>query len=442
MDIDYEAGLDKIIYNDTEIKLNSEGSSCKEGELNPDFAWAKKVFEETNLDGYPYKMLELCFARGEVATFTAKTGFKILTSDGQWYEATNYSSTTITHTWNDENPKNSEYYKGEKLRWIMQFAADSSLKFDILLKYETIYFCANWLVYPLQAQTTSYNTIKTFDFFGDGKFYQGSSSISFGSYSLERLPKFERTGSSLSQSTFRINAPSLVNIEGMPDLTENDVKSLQGLFMNCYNLKHSVYFNIGSNTDLSSLHSSNYNLLTYAPLKTENVINFSSMFKDCRAIKEIDVYNTSSGQNFGSTFYDCSTLETIKNLDLINATSVSTIFRNCTNLKNLYIKNIKISLGIGAGTSYGHLLTLESLLNAIKELWDNTAGTSTLTLTVGSANLSKLANVYVKLIDITDEMRAEDPYIDNKKPFVVCGSADEGAMLITEYVTSKNWQIK
>ena len=49
--------------------------------------------------------------------------------------------------------------------------------------------------------------------------------------------------------------------------------------------------------------------------------------------------------------------------------------------------------------------------------------------------------IYVKLIDITDEMRAEDEYIDNKKPCVVCESTDEGAMTLKEYGISKNWNI-
>lgn len=161
-------------------------------------------------------------------------------------------------------------------------------------------------------------------------------------------------------------------------------------------------------------------------LKTLNISGWD--FTKMKTFTEMLSYNTN--------------LETIiGEINLLNATKVPSMFYDCTNLTSLTLKNIKVSLQIGSGTSWGHLLTLESLLNTIKELHTNT-GTSTLTLTMGSANTAKLADVYVKLIDITDEMRAEDEYIDNKAPFEVCESTDEDAMLITEYVTNvKNWQL-
>ena len=114
------------------------------------------------------------------------------------------------------------------------------------------------------------------------------------------------------------------------------------------------------------------------------------------------------------------------------------IFEYCRKLTDVRLRNIKTNLQVGSGTSYGHLLTVDSLTHLIYELRETG---STKTLTVGSANLEKLADVYVKLVDITDEMRAEDDLIDEKLPFVVCESTDEGAILITDYVSSKNWKI-
>ena len=58
---------------------------------------------------------------------------------------------------------------------------------------------------------------------------------------------------------------------------------------------------------------------------------------------------------------------------------------------------------------------------------------SSRTLTVGSANLEKLTNIYVKL---TDEPNNN---LHSKLPMIQCESTDEGAMTITEYMAQKGW---
>ena len=141
-------------------------------------------------------------------------------------------------------------------------------------------------------------------------------------------------------------------------------------------------------------------------------------------------------------FKDCRSLTTIPQLDMSNVTAnnnTSNMFYNCVQMTNLSIKNIKTNLQVGSGTSYGYLLTVDSLLGLCKEL---ITASSSKTLTIGSANLNKLANVYVKRITITDEMREEDPLIDQKIPFEVCDSTDEGAVLITNYTKSKKWTLR
>jgi hypothetical protein len=141
-------------------------------------------------------------------------------------------------------------------------------------------------------------------------------------------------------------------------------------------------------------------------------------------------------------FNECTALKKVPELDMRNCTAANNMFYKCTNLQEIWIKNIDTKLDIGSGTSYGHLLTLDSLLHVAKELLKKTTWDPFKTLTIGTANLEKLANVYVKLIDITDEMRAEDELIDRKCPFEVCESTDEGAMLITDYIsTLKDWTI-
>ena len=185
--------------------------------------------------------------------------------------------------------------------------------------------------------------------------------------------------------------------------------------------------------DITTLDLSNFD--------TSNVTDMTYMFYQCSKLTALDLslFNTSKVSNISSMFANSRRLTTIQGtLDLYSATNVSNVFYNTQGLIGVTLKNIRKTLQIGSGTEYGHLWELSYLVNAVKELWDLSASTQQ-TLTIGSANLEKIANVYVKLVDVTDEMTAQDPYSANKLPCVECESTDEGAMTLTAYAGLKNW---
>jgi surface protein len=245
------------------------------------------------------------------------------------------------------------------------------------------------------------------------------------------------------------------------------------MFKNCSNI---------TSLDVSNFNTSNVTLMTdmfYACTKletldlsnfdTSNVVSMANMFRSCNAILNIDVSNfdtskvrfmnymfqyctmlptidlssfdTSNVENMQSMFTNCRKLENIiGTLDLIKVTTNESMFYETQALTNVTLKNVKKSLLIGTGTKYGTLLTNETLINTFKELWDLTGETSQ-QLNLSTPSKEKIANIYVKLVDVTDEMLAQDQYAGNKKPCVVCEPTDEGAMTLTEYATSKNWAI-
>ncbi len=266
----------------------------------------------------------------------------------------------------------------------------------------------------------------------------------YGGESLPFIKKLDTSQVTSMSHTFA-DCKNLTSID-LSSFNTSKVKKMEYLVYNCYAL---------TSIDLSGFDTSQVTTMEYmfgncknltsidlSGFDTSKLTNMRVMFNGCENLTSIDLssFDTSKVTNMGSTFMNCSKLKNIIGiLDCISLSSGSTIapFSGNKELETFTLKNIRYTGSI----SSVNLATLDTLLNTIKELWINTT-TSTRKWTVGTTNLEKLANVYVKLIDITDEMRAEDEYIDNKAPFVVCESTDEGAMLITEYVTTvKNWQI-
>ena len=189
-------------------------------------------------------------------------------------------------------------------------------------------------------------------------------------------------------------------------------------------------------------YNANFNDDTFSTLlsygDTSSVTNMTYMFNGCKNITTIPQIDTSAVTNMSGMFFYCTNLTTIPQLDTSAVTNMTDVVYNCVALTDCYLRNIKRSLQVGSGTKWGHLLTLESLLYMIGELVN--VGVSR-TFTVGSANLAKLADIYVKTIEITDDMRAADRLIDSKMPFEVCESTDDVAILISDYVLEKNWQL-
>ena len=253
-------------------------------------------------------------------------------------------------------------------------------------------------------------------------------------------------------------------LPSVPLLDTSNVTNMTNMFNGCRKLSSVPLLDTSNVTNMSKMFNGCYVLTTVPLLDTSNVTNMSSMFNDCSALTSVPLFDTSNATNIDnmfngcksltsvplfntrkltkmlSVFYGCSALTSVPELDARNVTDFNSMFADCVAITYIGIKNIKTNIMVAHSTGYGTLLTVDSLIHLIYELIKQS---SSRTLTVGTANLEKLANVYVKAIDITDEMRAEDDLVDEKYPFVVCDSTDEGAVLITTYAsTIKNWTIK
>lgn len=218
--------------------------------------------------------------------------------------------------------------------------------------------------------------------------------------SLENIPKFD-TGNVTVMSSMFYNCDSLTTI---PELDTKNVTNMSYIFYNCKGL-----------TELPSIN-------------TSKVTDMSAMFQNCESLIEVPELDTSGVTNMYSLFTGCRNLITISGLDMSSVTNATQMFNSCVNLENLKLTNIKSYVIIGS-ISWGNKITVDSLIGIVQELIDT--GVSN-TLVMGTTNIAKLTDVYVKLLPDDGS---------GKLPCEVCQSTDEGAMLITNYVGLKNWGI-
>lgn len=201
------------------------------------------------------------------------------------------------------------------------------------------------------------------------------------------------------------------------------------MFADCYQLKTLPLYNTQDAECFAHMFDGCDSLVTIPEFDLRKSKVCQAMFYSCKSLKALPKLYIGPNCNVSSLCRYCSALTTVPYLDLDSATSVSSMSDACAALTNLTLYNIRKTLQIGSGTSWGHLLTVDSLVHTIKELCTVTTGQ---TLTMGSANLEKISGLYCKIIDDTDE----------KKPMELCESTDEGAITLSEYAAEKGWQFK
>ena len=250
-------------------------------------------------------------------------------------------------------------------------------------------------------------------------------------------------------------------LEELPVINAHKTSYLYNAFKDCENLKK-----ITINRDGTTACNAKYAFARCKLLEdflgdfSFNQLDVENMFEDCYKLKSLPLIDISYSSSAYKMLYGCSELTTVtincdgsktsrlnqmmsgcRKLEEINgafslakATDVGNIVYNCINLKRVSFTDIKVALQVGSGTSWGHLLELDSLIKLCKECIKTS---SSLKLTVGSANLEKLASVYVKFTDATQTEIATG----EKGEVEVCESTDAGAMTISDYMILKNWTL-
>ena len=221
-------------------------------------------------------------------------------------------------------------------------------------------------------------------------------------------------------------------LTSVPQFNTSKGTDFSYMFQACKSLTSVPQFNTGKGANFAGMFAGCSALTTIPQLDMSAGTDFSGMFSNCNSLTSVPQLNTSNGTDFAQMFVNCNSLTEILGVDLIKITDSSKltgIVSSCPNLTVLNLFNIKTHLTIGSGTTYGHLLTVDSLVGIIREL---IKVSSSKTLTMGAENLAKLDGLYCKVIDDTNA----------KLTMELCESTDEGAMTLEEYALLKKWTLK
>jgi hypothetical protein len=187
-----------------------------------------------------------------------------------------------------------------------------------------------------------------------------------------------------------------------------NMKLLDGFSYFCYNnqnLQSLSQLDTSNGTNFSFMFSSCYKLTTIPQLDLSNGTEFRNMFSGCYNLTTIPQLNTSNGTDFYGMFYLCYRLTTIPQLDLSNGTEFRNMFYNCGDLTTIDFVGINICNN-DFDLSYSSLLTIESLLNVLNALSDNTdiydANGNPFIVKFGTTNIEKLKQKGID--DYNDEL--------------------------------------
>lgn len=242
-----------------------------------------------------------------------------------------------------------------------------------------------------------------------------------------------------------------VEVPDKPFINTSKISDFQYFFCNGARMEiiDQVYFHgeffmyaFQSNKKISKLHQGILDLTSInatgmcngatalTEIKTEKwkTVNINGICKGCTSLIEVNLPNCRL-QNAPSAFENCTALETVilgGSETWVN--SYTSMFKGCTNLKTLIMKDIRLNLQIGSGETWGHLLTVDSLINTVKELITSSTAK---TLTMGSANKAKIADIYCV---VTDDTTA-------KMSIEIVDAGTEGAMTLEDFAGLKGWSI-
>ena len=192
-----------------------------------------------------------------------------------------------------------------------------------------------------------------------------------------------------------------IELERIPFIDTSAVTSMSSMFYNCYKLEEIQLMDTSNVTNMSGIFYNCYKLKSLPVFNTSNVTTFANAFRECHELEEIPAFDTSNVTNLNNTFFNSTKIKTIPLLEAGKVTLVTSAFFKNTSLVNLGgLKDLGKAYDTTRSENYSSytldlswstLLTYESLMNVINNLYDiKSAGCNNQSLKLGYTNKAKL----------------------------------------------------
>jgi surface protein len=99
--------------------------------------------------------------------------------------------------------------------------------------------------------------------------------------------------------------------------------------------------------------------LEQAIIQEHNVTDFSSVFRDCRRLRNVPLFNTSTVNNMFFMFRDCFSLQTVPLFNTAAVTTMGSMFQNCTSLQTVPLFNTAAVTNMG--TMFNGCVSLQTV---------------------------------------------------------------------------------
>jgi hypothetical protein len=138
------------------------------------------------------------------------------------------------------------------------------------------------------------------------------------------------------------------NVERATVLTIGSATDISAMFRECRMLQSLPLFNTASVTLFALLFNNCSSIKTVPLFNTSSATNFSGMFQNCSALIEVPLFNTALVQVFGTMFSGCSSLKTIPLLNTVSGADFSQMFNSATALQDLPLINTSLATTMNA----------------------------------------------------------------------------------------------